>query len=61
MIRKGSVMKLYPGMEKEYEKRHAELWPEIKEAIYRDGAARAAAIAEDTMNVVRDKLGFVRK
>jgi len=31
------------------------------EAIYRDGAARAAAIAEDTMTLVRDKLGFVRK
>lgn len=37
MIRKGSVMKLYPGMAEEYEKRHANLWPQIKEAIFRDG------------------------
>lgn len=34
MIRKGSIMKLFPGMEKEYKRRHAELWTEIKEAIY---------------------------
>ena len=37
MIRKGSVMKLYPGLAEEYEKRHANLWPQIKEAIFRDG------------------------
>ncbi|MBR1478433.1 MAG: L-rhamnose mutarotase [Lachnospiraceae bacterium] len=30
-------MKLYPGMEAEYEKRHNELWPEMKEAIHRHG------------------------
>ena len=34
MIRKGSVMKLYPGMSEEYERRHAALW---QEAIHRDG------------------------
>ena len=37
MIRKASIMKLYSGMAKEYEKRHSALWPEIIEAIYRDG------------------------
>ncbi len=30
-------------------------------AIYRDGASRAAALAEQTLNLVRDKVGFVRK
>jgi len=30
-------MKLYPGMEKEYEKRHRELWPEMKDMIHRYG------------------------
>ena len=30
-------------------------------AIYRDGAARASALAEETLNTVRDRLGFVRK
>lgn len=37
MIRKGSVMKLYPGMAEEYERRHANLWPELVAAIKRDG------------------------
>ena len=30
-------MKLYPGQEKEYEKRHNELWPEMKEMIHEYG------------------------
>ncbi|MBQ9704527.1 MAG: L-rhamnose mutarotase [Clostridia bacterium] len=37
MIRKGSVMKLYHGMADEYKRRHDALWPEIIEAIHRDG------------------------
>ena len=28
---KGFKMKLYPGMEAEYEKRHNQLWPEMKD------------------------------
>lgn len=34
---KGFKMKLYEGMEKEYEKRHNELWPEMKEMIHQYG------------------------
>ena len=34
MIRKAFKMKLYPGMEQEYEKRHNELWPEMKEMLH---------------------------
>ena len=34
MVRKGFKMKLYPGMEKEYEKRHNELWQEMKDMIH---------------------------
>lgn len=37
MVRKTSVMKLYPGMEKEYEKRHANLWQEVKDLIHKHG------------------------
>ncbi|MBR4529024.1 MAG: L-rhamnose mutarotase [Lachnospiraceae bacterium] len=37
MIHKGFKMKLYPGMEAEYEKRHKELWPEMRESIRRHG------------------------
>lgn len=33
MIRKGFKMKLYEGFENEYEKRHNELWPEMREMI----------------------------
>ncbi len=34
---KGFKMKLYEGMEKEYEKRHNELWPEMKDMIHQYG------------------------
>lgn len=37
MIIKGFKMKLYPGMEEEYEKRHNALWPEMKESIHKFG------------------------
>ncbi|MCQ2390752.1 MAG: L-rhamnose mutarotase [Kiritimatiellae bacterium] len=33
MIRKGFTMHLHPGMEEEYAKRHAALWPEMKAMI----------------------------
>lgn len=34
---KGFCMKLYPGQEAEYEKRHNELWPEMKKMIHAHG------------------------
>ena len=34
---KGFKMKLYPGMEAEYERRHNLLWPEMRESIRRHG------------------------
>lgn len=37
MIRKGFKMKLHPGMEQEYERRHNLLWPEMKEMIHAYG------------------------
>ena len=37
MIRKGFKMKLYPGMEAEYEKRHNELGPEMQDMIHEYG------------------------
>ncbi|MCL2865475.1 MAG: L-rhamnose mutarotase [Lachnospiraceae bacterium] len=36
-MRKGFKMKLYPGMEQEYEKRHNELWPEMEQMIHAHG------------------------
>ncbi|MBO7655078.1 MAG: L-rhamnose mutarotase [Kiritimatiellae bacterium] len=37
MIRKGFKMRLHPGMEAEYERRHAALWPEMKAMIREHG------------------------
>ena len=34
---KGFKMKLYPGQEAEYERRHRELWPEMGEMIHAPG------------------------
>ena len=34
---KGFKMKLFPGMEEEYERRHNELWPEMTEMIQNHG------------------------
>lgn len=37
MVRKAFMMHLFQGMAKEYEKRHNELWPEMKEMIHEYG------------------------
>ena len=37
MVKKAFRMKLYPGMEAEYERRHNALWPEMVEMIHRYG------------------------
>lgn len=37
MIRKAFKMKLHPGMEAEYERRHNALWPQMKEIIHAYG------------------------
>ena len=34
---KGFKMKLFPGMEEEYEKRHNQLWQEMKDMIHEHG------------------------
>ena len=34
---KAFKMKLYPGFEEEYERRHNELWPEMREMIHTQG------------------------
>lgn len=47
MIIKGFKMKLHPGMEKEYEKRHNELWPEMKESIHKFGGHNYTIFLDD--------------
>lgn len=39
MIRKGFKMKLHPGQEMEYERRHNLLWPEMKDMIHEYGGS----------------------
>ena len=56
MPRKASVMKLYPGMAEEYEKRHAQLWPEIIEAIYRDGCKSYSIFHDPETNLLFEYL-----
>ena len=34
MIRKAFKMKLVPGKEEEYRRRHAQLWPQMKQMIH---------------------------
>lgn len=38
-MRKGFKMKLFQGMEEEYQKRHNALWPEMKEMIREYGGS----------------------
>ncbi|HEX3076859.1 MAG TPA: L-rhamnose mutarotase [Lachnospiraceae bacterium] len=38
-IRKAFKMKLYKGQEAEYEKRHNELWPEMRDMIHEYGGS----------------------
>ena len=39
MYREAGIMKIYPGMEAEYEKRHNEIWPELVANIKAHGAS----------------------
>ncbi len=38
-MRKAFKMKLYPGMQDEYRKRHSELWQEMKDMIHEYGGS----------------------
>ena len=39
MIRNAFKMKLKPGFEEEYEKRHDEIWPELSEVLTKAGVS----------------------
>lgn len=52
MIRKGFKMKLYDGMEKEYEKRHNELWQEMKAAIHEHGGSNYSIYWDKDTNIL---------
>ena len=52
MIRKGFKMKLYDGMEKEYEKRHNELWQEMKDSIHQHGGSNYSIFWDKETNIL---------
>lgn len=45
-------MKLYPDMAEEYEKRHNELWPEMKEMIHEYGGRNYTIFLDRETNVL---------
>ena len=52
MTRKGFKMFLYPGMAQEYEKRHNELWPEMKDMIHVHGGHNYSIYLDPETNVL---------
>jgi L-rhamnose mutarotase len=52
MVRKGFKMKLYPGQEAEYEKRHNELWPEMAAMIHEHGGSNYTIFLDKENNVL---------
>lgn len=52
MVRKGFKMRLYPGMAKEYEKRHNELWPEMIEMIHEHGGGNYSIYLDKETDVL---------
>ncbi|MBS5062797.1 MAG: L-rhamnose mutarotase [Hungatella hathewayi] len=59
MTRKGFKMFLYPGMSKEYERRHNELWPEMKEMIREYGGSNYSIYLDEETNVLYGYLEVV--
>ena len=49
---KGFKMKLYDGMAKEYEKRHNELWDEMKEMIHAYGGKNYSIFLDEETNTL---------
>ena len=52
MVRKGFKMFLYEGMAEEYEKRHNELWPEMKDMIHEYGGKNYTIFLDKETNIL---------
>ncbi len=52
MIRKAFKMKVYKGMKDEYEKRHNNLWPEMKEMLKEYGASDYSIFWDKETNIL---------
>ena len=51
-MRKAFKMKLYDGKEKEYEMRHNELWPEMKDMIHKYGGKNYSIFWDKDTNIL---------
>ena len=49
---KGFKMKLFPGQEEEYERRHNLLWPEMKEMIHEYGGKNYSIFLDRDTNIL---------
>ena len=45
-------MKLKPGFEKEYKKRHDEIWPELKELLSQNGVSDYTIFLDEETNLL---------
>ncbi len=52
LIRKSFKMKLFAGMEEEYEKRHNALWPEMKKMIHEYGGHNYSIFLDKDTNIL---------
>ena len=50
MARLGFKMKLFPGMEAEYKKRHDEIWPELQELLKKSGISEYSIFLDEESN-----------
>ena len=51
-MRKSFKMKLFPGQEKEYERRHNLLWPEVKKMIHDFGGKNYSIFLDNETNIL---------
>lgn len=52
MNRIGFKMKLFPGQEKEYKKRHDELWPEMQKLLKENGVNNFSIFLDKETNIL---------
>lgn len=48
MIRRAFKMKLFPGFEEEYRKRHENLWPELRELLKSTGVSEYSIFLDES-------------
>jgi L-rhamnose mutarotase len=52
MKRKAFIMRLHPGCEAEYKRRHDEIWPELKDALHKAGVSNYSIFLDRTTDTL---------